>query len=663
MNKPNFALKNPELVKEWHPTKNGELTPYDVTPFSDKIIWWMCAKGDDHEWHAAVKTRSKGHGCGVCANKVVVQSNCLATLNPELAKEWHPTKNGELTPSDVIPGSYKKVWWKCPKGNDHEWQSAVEWRNNGSGCLICLNRKAVKSNCLATLNPELAKEWHPARNGKLSSEKVTPASAKKVWWKCPNGDDHEWEASVVSRIKGHGCGVCVGHLAVKSNCLATINPRLAKEWHPTKNRELTPNNVTPSSGKKVWWKCSKGDDHEWDAVIANRNKGIGCPICSNQKVAKSNCLGTVNPKLAKEWHPIRNGKLTPYDVLPSAGKKIWWKCQKGDDHEWQATLANRSKGTNCPICAGQKVANSNCLATLYPEIAEQWHPTKNGKLTPNNFTIGAIKRAWWKCPKGDDHEWEATINARSGGTGCPKCNPAYSIPELRIFSELKAIFENVQHRVIIHKREVDIFIPEFNIGIEFDGVYWHQDKYEKDQEKYLALTSTIFLIRVREEGLPLLDLNDIRVKKRDMNVSTIKKILKIILKNRNTISPKTLAKIDNYMEQDDWLASSYFNDYYSKRKHVEFEKSLNYLFPAIAKEWHPQKNDLLLPEYFTPGSGRKIWWKGSCEHEWQDSILHRTSGRGCPQCRYKKAKITRRKNLEEQSGQLTMASIFQESDG
>lgn len=654
-----LAVVNSKLATEWHPTKNEKLTPYDVTPYSDKIAWWKCPKGDDHEWQAAIKTRSKGHGCGVCSNKVVVKSNCLATLNPELAKEWHPTKNGKLTPNDVIPGSYKKVWWKCAKGDDHEWQSAIEWRNNGTGCPICSNKIAVKSNCLATLNSTLAKEWHPTKNGQLTPDKVTPGSLKKAWWICPKGDDHEWQASVVSRIKGHGCGVCVGHLAVKSNCLATLNPKLAQEWHPTKNGKLTPNNVTPSSGKKVWWKCPKGDDHEWDAVIANRNKGIGCPICSNQKVAISNCLGTVNPKLAKEWHRTKNGKLTPFDVLPSAGKKVWWECPKGDDHEWKTSIANRSKGTNCPICTGQKVATSNCLATLFPEIAIQWHPTKNGKLTPNDFTKGAIKKAWWKCPKGDDHEWQATINGRTGGSGCPKCNPAYSIPELRIFCELKAIFENVQHRVIFNKREVDIFLPEFNIGIEFDGVYWHQDKHEKDHEKYLALTASIFLIRIREEGLPLSGANDIFVKKRDMNISTIKEILKIIKNNQNTIPPKILQKIDGYMAQDNWIATHHFNDYYSKRKHVEFEKSLNYLFPSLAKEWHPSKNDLLLPEYFTPGSGRKVWWKGSCGHEWQDSIIHRTKGRNCPRCRYKRASKTRRGNSQEKSGQLTMDNVLE----
>lgn len=646
MNQSNFAIRNPELVKEWHPIKNGKLTPYDVTPFSDKKVWWICSKDNDHEWQAAVKTRSKGHGCGVCAGRVVVKSNCLATLNPKLAKEWHPTKNGRLNPGNVIPGSCKKIWWKCLKGIDHEWQATVECRTNGTGCPICLNKKVAKSNCLATLNPKLAEEWHPTKNGKLTPDKVTPGSSKKAWWLCPKGDDHTWLTSVASRTKGHGCSVCFGQLVVTSNSLTTLNPKLANEWHPTKNGELTSDKVTPNSGKKAWWKCSKGDDHEWQAVIANRNKGIGCPICSNQKVARSNSLGTINPELAKEWHPTKNGDLKPYDVLPSSGKKVWWKCTKGDEHEWPASVNNRSYGKNCPICSGHKVVNSTSLATLYPEIAKQWHPTRNGDLTAKDFTPGVSKKVWWKCSKGDDHEWEATINHRTSGTGCPKCNPAYSIPELRIFSELKAIFSEVQHRVIIKNYEVDIFIPEFNIGIEFDGFYWHQDKHEKDLEKNLALSSIIYLIRVREEDLPLLSPKDIRVKKRDINVSTIKEILKIILKNRNVTSSTILTEINKYMHRSDWIANCYFNDFYSRRKHVEFEKSLNYLFPAIAKEWHSSKNDLLLPEYFTPGSGRKIWWKASCGHEWEDSINHRTSGRGCPQCRYKRAKMTRRKNIE-----------------
>ena len=243
----------------------------------------------------------------------------LAEINPELAEQWHPTKNGILTPYDVLPGSQKKVWWKCPEGDDHEWDAVILDRNNGIGCAICSNYKVVKSNCLATLNPNLANEWHPSKNGILTPEDVHPGSAKKVWWKCPNGDDHEWKTVIYSRTGRRSCPICSGRKVVRSNCLKTLNPNLANEWHPSKNGKLTPKEVGINSGKKVWWKCAEGDDHEWESTVHNRTNGLGCPICSNQKVILSNCLATVNPKLAKQWHPTKNGKLTPYDIGAGSG--------------------------------------------------------------------------------------------------------------------------------------------------------------------------------------------------------------------------------------------------------------------------------------------------------------------------------------------------------
>ena len=96
----------------------------------------------------------------------------------------------------------------------------------------------------------------------------------------------------------------------------------------------------------------------------------------------SNCLATTHPELANEWHPIKNGNLTPSDVVSGTGRKVWWKCDKGDDHEWEASIINRKKGTGCSICDGKKTVLSNCLATKHPELAKEWHPTKNGDLTP-----------------------------------------------------------------------------------------------------------------------------------------------------------------------------------------------------------------------------------------------------------------------------------------
>ena len=200
------------------------------------------------------------------------------------------------------------------------------------------------------------------------------------------------------------------------------NPKLVSEWHPTKNNGLKPEDFSEYSHKKVWWKCPKGDDHEWQATIANRSGGKGCPFCSGRKVGKSNNLQTLNPELASEWHPKKNGDSKPEDFTLGSGKKVWWQCPKGEDHEWKATIGNRTGlGRGCPICAGQKVSKKNNLLARNPKVASEWHPTKNGDLRPENFRPFSNKKIWWKCHKGDEHEWQTSVAKRFNGSCCPFC--------------------------------------------------------------------------------------------------------------------------------------------------------------------------------------------------------------------------------------------------
>ena len=181
---------------------------------------------------------------------------------------------------------------------------------------------------------------------------------------------------------------------------------------PVKNKPMKPEHFTPGSDKRVWWKCPKGDDHEWEATISMRtSRAYGCPICTNKKAALSNCLATINPKLAKEWHPTKNGDLTPFDVTPGSDKKVWWKCPKGDDHEWEALVYSRTTGQGCPVCSGRKVVRSNSFGYHYPELKQQWHPSKNGNLSPYDITPGSHKLVWWQDHSGK--EWQETINHRT----------------------------------------------------------------------------------------------------------------------------------------------------------------------------------------------------------------------------------------------------------
>lgn len=268
----------PLLAAEWHPDKNGDLTPSDVLPGSHRHVWWRCAQG--HEWNAQIKARVSGVGCPICANKQVLQGdNDLAANYPELAQQWHPTKNGVLTPKDVVPGTKRKVWWCCSYG--HEWQASVASRVAGSGCPVCVGKKIIPGeNDLASQFPEIARQWHPTKNGPLRPEHIAPASNRKVWWICDQG--HAYQAIVSSRTqRGGGCPYCANKKVLPGfNDLATVYPEVARQWHPTLNGTLTPDQVLPGSRKKVWWQCAEG--HSWQAVVYSRtgSQSCGCPICS-----------------------------------------------------------------------------------------------------------------------------------------------------------------------------------------------------------------------------------------------------------------------------------------------------------------------------------------------------------------------------------------------
>lgn len=268
----------PELMKEWHPTKNVALSPTNLSIGSHKKVWWICAKG--HEWQSVLKSRVDGSGCPVCANKVIVPGvNDLATTHPDIVKQWDFVKNTAFGPTQVSSGSRKKAWWRCEKG--HSWEAVIASRATGCGCPVCTGKLIVAGeNDLASMFPDVAAQWNYTKNHGFTPEACAPASNRKVWWICELG--HEYQATVGARtVHGSGCPYCTGKRVLKGfNDLATIEPRVAAQWHPTLNGALTPEMVTAGSARKVWWQCSDG--HVWKAVIHSRTgaKKCGCPVCA-----------------------------------------------------------------------------------------------------------------------------------------------------------------------------------------------------------------------------------------------------------------------------------------------------------------------------------------------------------------------------------------------
>ncbi len=428
-----LAEKRPDLAAQWHPTRNGDLSAASVTPGSDRKIWWLCPEDDEHEWQAAVGSRTAGTGCPFCSGRRATRSNNLAVTHPALAAEWHPTLNGDLSPAAVSPGSDRKVWWLCPVDEEHAWQTTVGSRARGSGCPFCAGQRATSSNSLAASHPLLAAEWHPTLNGAASPGDYLAGSHAVVWWQCREDPEHEWRAQVGSRSgAGRGCPFCAGQRATPRTCLSATRPDLAAQWHPTLNGDLTPDDVLPRSNRRIWWKCDAGPDHEWQTTVNSRSSGVGCPACAGYQVSSTNSLASLRPDLAAQWHPTLNGGLTPADVVAGARRVVWWKCDAGPDHEWRSQLTTRSARptAGCIFCAGQRASVTNSLETRRPDLAAQWHPTRNGTVTPSDVASGSTKRVWWLCPTNQDHEWQTSVVQRTvTGSGCPRCaeygyNPA-----------------------------------------------------------------------------------------------------------------------------------------------------------------------------------------------------------------------------------------------
>ena len=340
------------LLTQWHPAKNGALTPQQIAYGSTRKVWWICAKG--HIWQAAVNTRTANHtDCPYCAGRLPWPGETdLASQYQDLVKEWHPTRNLPLTPEQVLPGSEKKVWWKCAQG--HEWQAEIRSRVSGCGCPVCKSRFVVPGvNDLASRFPDLAAEWDSAANGSLTPRDVTFGTKRKVWWRCEKG--HTWRVSVQSRtLDGTGCPVCAGRVIIPGeNDMASLFPELAREWNPEKNGTLRPSQVTPASKRRVWWICPLG--HTYAAAVGARTgQGSGCPYCAGKKVlAGFNDLATTQPCIAAQWHPTLNGALTPQMVTAGSHKRAWWTCAEG--HIWKAVIYSRAgpQRRGCPVCAGR----------------------------------------------------------------------------------------------------------------------------------------------------------------------------------------------------------------------------------------------------------------------------------------------------------------------
>ena len=630
-----YVSDNAQLMAEWDWEENNKINlyPNEVTHGSTKTANWLCRKG--HRFSARIDHRTiMGSNCPYCAGKrPILGINDLATTHPALLQEWDYKENPQL-PEQFLAGSNKKASWIC-KICGHHWSAKIIDRAiKNTGCPSCMqiqrgktrtSNTIIKNGSLAMQFPELASEWD-YKNAPLTPADVHSNSRKKVWWigKC----GHTWQATIPNRVLGNDCPVCAGKTVLAGfNDLASKYPEISRQWHPTLNNGLLPNQVTAHSHRKVWWLCPECAEAYNTSISSRTSLGTGCPVCHNRTAVQGkNDLATTHPEIAKEWNYIKNNGLLPTNLVAGSNKRFWWICKKG--HEWQANVVSRTSGRGCPVCAQDKrpinrqktyLRTRGSLADNHPTIAKQWHPTRNGTLTPSQVTSGSSALVWWICEKG--HEWEAIISSRTAGRGCPYCNNEHStsFPEQVLLYYLSKATTAV-NRYKYKNRELDIYLPDLNVGIEYNGRYYHRKRTKQDNEKYSFFEDQgIRVIIIYEGDITAVEGDVLYYQYINSDYLNLAETVLCILRLCG------LPATDVDIRQD---RAKIFEQFILQEK----SQSLAVRYPWLIEEWDYERNGKLTPWQISYGSNKRIHWIcKKCGYRWE-AVAHSRKNCGCPCC-------------------------------
>lgn len=561
----------PNIAKDWHPTKNGAKTPNNITPGVGYKAWWLCDKG--HEWSVSVSTRvNQKTGCPYCGNKKLLKGyNDLLTVQPDIAKDWHPTKNGDKTPSDVLWGTHTYYWWQCVKG--HEWRQKPSVRClMNTGCPKCAESLKTSFNEQAllyymkkvydkvegnyTLNgievDVYIKDYNIAieydgvyyHKDKVDKDRLKNKVLKDVWFIRVREEG-------LPKIEDYGCY------------------NIVTKWDVDAINKTIENLIILLNSKGFIGNKVKVDIDKDRVAIQNQ-------ISYKDK---KNSLGELCTDIAQDWHPTKNGVLTPYNISCFSNKKVWWLCHKCN-YEWEDTVHYRvTKNPNCSMCKKgiprqiihrKPRKRLDTLDVVLPNIAKEWHPTKNGNIVPSDIKAGSSLPVWWLCDKG--HSWVATPSHRGRGDNCPYCS---SRKLLKGFNDLATVRPDIASE-------------------------WHPTK------NGVVTPSDI----------------------------TYKKAIKVWWRCSN--GHEWVGNLNKRVTRGDGCPhcrKEGLGKYANITRAIEGVSDLATMYPKLLEEWDYDKNYPITPNKIHSGSDTKVWWVCSKGHSYETTIYRRTKQKcGCPYC-------------------------------
>lgn len=407
------------LLEEWDYQNNHGKTPSDFTYGSNKKVFWKCKDcGKPFPARISTRVRDRTQVCSECAKKQswktrhekMITEHNLATDYPDLAKEWDYELNRGLSPENVTKGTRKEYYWKCPMGHPSYPARVSNRVYGGDGCPICGGRKLrVGFNDLETVNPKLASQWDYERNYPKTPQEVFPHEGNKYWWICPICGD-SYLALVSNRAAGKAhekCskkGTSFPEQAIFYYVKKLYSDVVSRDtsfgfeldiYIPSLNVAIEYDGVKYHKGKE---KLDK--DNRKDALCAD----YGIRLYRFRDSLLSDTISAIRITCPDNRNSIGEGirelldQISPADTIAIDPQNDYYEIL-------DSSLLNQQKKS---------------ITVTHPQLAAEWHPTKNLPLTPEKVTSGMGIDVWWKCPIcGKDYS--SKMYSRKAGKGCPVC--------------------------------------------------------------------------------------------------------------------------------------------------------------------------------------------------------------------------------------------------
>ena len=379
--------------------------------------------------------------------------------------------------------NHTKVCIICPKHGEF-WQTPNS-HLRGCGCFKCSLEKRTADKSYTT--ESFIKKAISIHGDKYDYSKVNYINSNTpVTIICSKHG--EFQQKPARHLQGSGCQKC----SIEINAL---NNKHTTEEFIEKAKVIHGNKYDYSKSEYI------GYDNDIEIICPKHGSfwqrphvhicGGGCPICGKERTADA--LRMTKEEFVRKSKAIHGDKYDYSKVqYVNNSTKVCIICHEKDKYTgrehgefWMSPNAHLSQESSCPRCVGA----FHITTDEYIERAKKVHGDKYG-YSKTNFTTSSGKIIV-TCPEHGDFSLNADNHL--AGNGCPACAKKISKPEMEIADFLSNILgsENVKKRdrSLLDGRELDIYIPSKKIAIEYDGLVWHSELFNKGQNYHVDKTN------------------------------------------------------------------------------------------------------------------------------------------------------------------------------